>query len=645
MTASKIVAAAASSAGGATLDIDDVFSTYLYTGNSSTQTITNNIDLSGEGGLVWTKTRSVADNHRLTDTARGAGKGLDASNTYAEWTANPSAGIPSGVSSFNSNGFVSDLSHSFFNNEDVVSWTFRKAPKFFQCITYSGNSTAGRTISHNLGCAVGQVWVKRTNTSNNWICWHRGIANNKYLQINNTSPAYSDGGIFWNNTTPSSTTVTLGSDSGVNATGSTYVMYVFAHNNNDGGFGPDSDQDIIKCGSYNTDGNGDATVNLGFEPQFVLVKCSTATSNWYLLDTIRGMYHDNPVENARLYADTSGAESSTGGTSGIVPTSTGFFHDGYIAASQTFIFMALRRGSLNVPDDATKVFAIDAAQANVVGQPAFESNFVTDHMIAKVPGSSGDWLSNSRLVGTKYMSTNTTAAELNSNSMLWDYNNGVWERGSGGSYTAWMWKRAPGFFDVVTWEGASGTLNSVKHNLGVKPDLVILKYRGTSDSWYVYNSATTGGQLMTLNTNGGIINSTDYMASTTDTDLNVTGLVSNPYSKPIALLFATCPGVSKVGTFSTSSSDLIVDCGFSAGARFVLLKRTTSGSANWDNWFIFDVGRGISTGSDQFLELNTTDAAATDGNNIEPHASGFKVKNGGGLNFAGGATILFYAIA
>jgi hypothetical protein len=37
--------------------IEDVFSTYLYTGNGSTQTITNGIDLAGEGGLVWSKAR------------------------------------------------------------------------------------------------------------------------------------------------------------------------------------------------------------------------------------------------------------------------------------------------------------------------------------------------------------------------------------------------------------------------------------------------------------------------------------------------------------------------------------------------------------------------------------------------------------
>ena len=51
MTLAKALQAAAGNAGEATY-VDDVFSTWLYTGNGSTQTITNGIDLAGEGGLV-----------------------------------------------------------------------------------------------------------------------------------------------------------------------------------------------------------------------------------------------------------------------------------------------------------------------------------------------------------------------------------------------------------------------------------------------------------------------------------------------------------------------------------------------------------------------------------------------------------------
>ncbi len=72
-----------SSAAGAAVDknyIEDVFSTWLYTGNGSTQTITNGIDLSTKGGLTWIKSRGGTTLHRLTDTVRGATKSISSSS-------------------------------------------------------------------------------------------------------------------------------------------------------------------------------------------------------------------------------------------------------------------------------------------------------------------------------------------------------------------------------------------------------------------------------------------------------------------------------------------------------------------------------------------------------------------------------------
>ena len=85
MTATKIVAAAASSAGSKALDVSDVFSTYLYTGTGAAQTITNGIDLSGEGGLVWIKERTRnSTEHSLYDTERGARYWLTSAQMYQQ---------------------------------------------------------------------------------------------------------------------------------------------------------------------------------------------------------------------------------------------------------------------------------------------------------------------------------------------------------------------------------------------------------------------------------------------------------------------------------------------------------------------------------------------------------------------------------
>lgn len=142
---------------------------------------------------------------------------------------------------------------------------------------------------------------------------------------------------------------------------------------------------------------------------------------------------------------------------------------------------------------------------------------------------------------------------------------------------------------------------------------------------------------MLLDSNGATLGSTNYMASTTATDLNVS-LVSNPANSPIAYLFATVAGVSKVGSFTGSASDVTVDCGFSNGARFVIIKDTNA----TDDWYVYDSARGIVAGNDGYLELNTTDAENTGGDYIDPHSSGFIITSG---FMQSGRTYLFYAIA
>ena len=165
---SLITAAAGAGAGGDVLGVEDVFSTWLYTGNGSTQTITNGIDLSGEGGLVWLKARSETQSHALFDTNRGATKLLASDLSNAEGTL-------SGVSSFSSSGFSLG---SFWNSspQTYASWTFRKAEKFFDVVTYTGTG-ADQTISHNLGSTPGCIIVKQTSgAGGEWYVYHRSLS-------------------------------------------------------------------------------------------------------------------------------------------------------------------------------------------------------------------------------------------------------------------------------------------------------------------------------------------------------------------------------------------------------------------------------------------------------------------------------------
>ena len=129
--------------------IDDVFSTFLYDGTGSAQTINNGIDLDGEGGMVWTKSRSHSRNHSLHDSARGVTCLLRPNGTNAEYCD------ATQMASFNSNGFtVGTDGSSNTNGDDYCSWTFRKAPGFFDIQTYTGNGTGGLNISHDLGSCL-----------------------------------------------------------------------------------------------------------------------------------------------------------------------------------------------------------------------------------------------------------------------------------------------------------------------------------------------------------------------------------------------------------------------------------------------------------------------------------------------------------
>ena len=171
--------------------IEDVFSTYLYTGTGATQSITNNIDLSTKGGMTWIKSRSAATNNCLFDTACGATKYMNSNATTASTTD------ANGLTAFGTTGFTLGSGNTTgdqvnTNAATFASWTFRKQPKFFDVVTYTGNlSSAGTaTVGHGLGVAPSMVITKARNTTSDFIVWHSSLASASYiLYLQSTSAA------------------------------------------------------------------------------------------------------------------------------------------------------------------------------------------------------------------------------------------------------------------------------------------------------------------------------------------------------------------------------------------------------------------------------------------------------------------------
>ena len=171
----KALTAAAGNAAGESLYVEDVFSTYLYIGISANQNIVNGIDLAGEGGMVWTKRRDNSQLHGLFDTERGVLKYISSDRTDAETTRSNT------LRAFNSDGFQlgsQSFPTSNSNGEKGVSWSFRKAEKFFDVVTWTGDGVAGREIAHNLGSVPAVIMTKRYDASGAWwTVYHKNSPN------------------------------------------------------------------------------------------------------------------------------------------------------------------------------------------------------------------------------------------------------------------------------------------------------------------------------------------------------------------------------------------------------------------------------------------------------------------------------------
>ena len=634
-TKKKMLQAAAGNAtGGGGLNVEDVFSTYLWDGDGTTsRDITNNIDLSGEGGMVWIKNRDGGDPHVLFDTERGANNSLTSNTTAAEVADYQRLKI------FFDDGFRigSDVEVNASNGDSYASWTFRKTPKFFDVVTYTGNGVQGRDISHNLGVAPGMVIVKRTDSADNWAVQHRSLGGSKYLRLNSTTEALTNA--YWDSTDADSAVFRVGSNGEVNANGATYVAYLFAHNDGDGEFGGEADADIIKCGSFTA--TGDTSIDLGFEPQWLLVKRTDSSENWKMFDSMRGFVAD--YEDRNLIPNSSNAESDD--NFGKFESKGFQCEEG---SGKTYIYIAIRRGT-KVPESASEVFAMDTGDGS--SNPAYFAGFPIDFAYTKDKNNSANWLVSSRLTQGRFLSFNTTNAESSNSVMAFDYSDRWYDLTRPSNYYSGMWKRAPGFFDVVAYTG-NGVVDpgqQLNHNLGVAPEMIWVKSRSSAASWECwFNGFTTDGYIR-LNSDGGKSSGGDYPrfpVLPTETTFNVGGGSSANGSNEdyIAYLFASLPGISKVGSYTgNGSTGQTIDCGFTSGARFVLIKETSSAN----DWYVYDSERGITASADPYLKLNTTDAEATVYDGISPASSGFhitQVQYTVAIN-RNGAEYIFYAIA
>ena len=633
-------------------------SSAFRTGTLSTQVVNKHV-------MVWGKNRSNGNYHAISDTLRGGQYALFSNNTEAQRTS-----ALKYIKMLTTSGIILGSEGDINSAGDLmVSWAFRQAPKFFDVVTYTGNGAASKVVSHSLGVSPGMVIVKKTSATGNWCTFFNftggNIASNDILYLNRTDAFGNFADAFYANastfTVPNTAEDNNAVGMALNDTGATYVAYLFAHDTSTDG--------LIQCGSYT--GNGSTTgpeINLGWEPQYVLVKPADLTGDWFIFDNMRGIA--NGAVDARLIANTSDAESLANNYLSVTATGFQITNNGVSINSSgaTYIYMAIRRGPMRTPTDGTKVFkpvaaTLSAGTTRTIGFPLDTTIFKP--RTADYAGV--NWGVYDRLRGyadadygvSKLLSTNATDAESDQTSRFYAPWNTTVRDGSiysGVSEAMWHFRRAPGFFDVVCYTG-TGVARTVNHNLGVAPELMIVKSRSMVSDWTVYckevTKFTTGAStppenaFARVNTDSGVLNAGTVIWNSTKPSATSLSLGSNfrvneSGATYVAYLFASCPGVSKVGSYTGNGSSQTINCGFTNGARFVLIKRTDSAG----DWYVWDTARGIVAGNDPHLSLNTDAAEVTTNDTIDPDSTGFIVNQVAATNVnVSGGSYIYLAIA
>jgi hypothetical protein len=295
----------------ATTQANDYFDAKLWTGNGSSQTIST---YDFQPDFAWIKTRSTSDNHNLMDAVRGATKRLISNSSGAEATETQM------LTAFTSNGFSLGTDAGVNGSGTTyVGWAWKangagssntagsitstvsaNTSAGFSVVTYTGTGS-NATVGHGLGVAPSMVIVKSRSIVDNWRVGHNYLNNGSspwnYSLILNATIANSLDSTIWNNTAPTSSVFSIGTDATVNQSSATYVAYCFSEI-----------AGYSKFGSYTGNFNADGPfIYTGFKPKFVMLKASGDTGSWNIVD---GTRNPSNVVNARLFPNSSIAENT-----------------------------------------------------------------------------------------------------------------------------------------------------------------------------------------------------------------------------------------------------------------------------------------------------------------------------------------------
>ena len=496
--------------------------------------------------------------------------------------------------------------------DQSFGYFFRKAEKFFTIVEYTGNGGV-QNIPHDLKCKPSMMWIKNRDTQREWAVYHENldpaIPEQYRIWLNDTRDRQSTTQ-YWNMDQPTSTHFTVGNSPQTNESGDKFIAYLFGADQ--AAFGQRGDEVIAKVGTYT--GALPQTIDLGWEPQMVICKSISGSGNpedynWVVYDKVRRMGLTNQGgshgEDAEIYPNLHQAENM--GTARVDFISNGFkFSDHGTVTNRggtNYIYYAIRN-NLTTPKSATEVFAMSTGKGNSQ-LPNYTSNFPVDFAYQKNTQSSNDWNVVFRKVPRRDMKWNDKFTNMGSFSDFEFGSSYGWcKNTNGANYQSWMFKRAKGFFDLQFWNGDSTSPRQLPHQLGVTPEMMIVKSRNNiADGWYVYHKDIPSLSYLKVHADDKEYSGADCWTSNLPTAthfyLGSDNAVNNNSASYTGQFYATLPGISKVGSYEVNANgdSVSVDCAFAAGPRFILIKDYTNNSTDW---MLFDTVRGIEQSSTQF---------------------------------------------
>ena len=619
----------------APLCVEDLFNTVNYNGAQSAAKSVTGVGFKPD--MVIIKNLSGGSSSGvpvLYDSVSGVYRYFEmSSNTAQQYETNR------GIKSFDDDGFSLDSMNWAYANEGgnlYVASCWKKEPYFFDIVEYSGTGSA-QNISHNLGCAPSMMWIFTKDYSSGLPDGANSIYHSAFSDsTKDRSSFYDTGSIFnnssyWNNTAPTSSVFSVGNSNYTNQSGKNYIAYLFA--TGQARCGPEGGECVAGSGSYTQPGGGGAKSDISptgwsttkDNARFVLNKKKSGSGDWEMIDSSFGMVTQGAYNN------------SGGGMPKMVDYSTGAgvqiehqvqaralggnpygFSTYGSGSGQSFVYYCIVEDQ-KVPRSGAEVFGAAKGRATLPNwqdgseQQRFDTGVRADMVWRTNPtASSGDdtnmywtlrqfnesyfnFAQNWEIRG--HHNGYTTEGEK----FNLAYSQGFYEDASNSQadFVGWSFKKARNFFATSMWAGNNASTRYVNHNLGKPPEFVWIKCTNsnrTGDIYFDFDASSDTYERGTLNEGNNTTTYSDdsYFKGHPNTSYLIIGdssRVNTNSSDYVACMFASCPGVCKIGKYTGTGSNLSIDCGFESPARFIMIKRI---DAN-ESWMIWDYVRGINS--------------------------------------------------